>query len=240
MTSVTQALPHGRRGAAGDGGPVADDGDVLRRLRTDTAREHEAVERTLDLLDPALTPARLAAVLTRMHGFWLAAEAGLDTWAAAEPTAAAAVQWADRRRAHLFATDLAALGAPGSRPAESPSLPAVPDTDAALGRLYVLEGSTLGGVFIDRHLATLPQLAGAGPLRAFSPYGQRTGAMWHGYRSATRTHVTAGGDAARLVAAAQQTFTALAAWCGAPVPDQTGTAAPGPRRAARGNEVGVR
>jgi heme oxygenase len=240
MTSGRQALPDGRHGATADGDRVADDIDVLRLLRTGTAPEHEAVERSLDLLDDGLTPARLGAVLTRMHGFWLAAEAGLDGWAAAEPVAAAGVQWADRRRAHLFASDLAALGAVPAGPVPTPSLAPVGDTDAALGRLYVLEGSTLGGVFIDRHLATLPQLAGAGPLRAFSPYGQRTGAMWHGYRSAARAHVAAGGDAGRLVAAARETFTALAAWCGAPLPGHAGTAAPGPRRgAARRNEARV-
>jgi len=240
MTSGRQALPDGRHGATADGDRVADDIDVLRRLRTDTAPEHEAVERSLDLLDAALTPTRLAVVLTRMHGFWLAAEAGLDSWAAAEPAAADAVQWAERRRAHLFAADLAALGAAAAGPVRTPSLAPVRDTDAALGRLYVLEGSTLGGVFIDRHLATLPALAGTGRLRSFSPYGERTGAMWHAYRSATRAHVAAGGDAGRLVAAAKQTFTTLAAFCDAPVPAPTGTAAPGPRGgAARRNEARV-
>ena len=240
MTSGRQALPGGRHGATADGDRVADEGDVLRRLRTETAAEHEAVESVLDLLDAGLTRARLAAVLTRMHGFWLAAETGLDRWAATEPGAAAGLRWADRRRAHLFAGDLAALGTSPAGPAATPDLPPVPDTDAALGRLYVLEGSTLGGVFIDRHLSALPQLAGTGTLRAFSPYGERTGAMWHGFRTATRAHVADGGDAARLVAAAKQTFTALAGWCGTTAAEHTGTAAPGPRgSAARRNEVRV-
>jgi heme oxygenase len=237
MTSRGQAQPDGGHGAADDGDRVADDEDVLRRLRSDTADEHAAVEQALDLLDADLTAARLAAVLSRMHGFWLAAEAGLDVWAAAEPVAAAGVRWPDRRRAHLFAADLGVLGAAPA--AQRPELPAVPDTDAALGRLYVLEGSTLGGVFIDRHLAGLPQLTGTS-LRAFSPYGERTGAMWHGFRSATRAHVAAGGDADRVVAAARQTFTALGTWCGAAVPPHTGDPTPVPRsRAARRNEVPV-
>jgi heme oxygenase len=237
MTSGGQAQPDGRHGATDDGDRVADHEDVLRRLRTDTATEHAAVEAALDLLDADLTAVRLAEVLARMHGFWCSAEAGLDAWAAAQPAAAAGVQWADRRRAHLFAADLAALGAGPA--AQRPQLPAVPGTDAALGRLYVLEGSTLGGVFIDRHLAGLPELAGTS-LRAFSPYGERTGAMWHGFRAATRAHVAAGGDAGRIVAAARQTFAVLAAWCGAPVPGRTGTAVPGPRGgAARRNEVRI-
>ena len=192
------------------------DEDVLRRLRTETAPEHQAVEGSLDLLSPDLTRERLVAVLTRMHGFWQAAEAGLGDWAATEPAAADRVDWSQRHRAPLFAADLAALGAAPAD--ELPELPAVPDTDAALGRLYVLEGSSLGGVFIDRHLATLPQLAAAGRLRCFTPYGDRTGAMWHAFRSVTRARVAEGGDADRLVRAARQTFGALAGWCGAHSP----------------------
>jgi heme oxygenase len=217
MMSARKAPARTRAQATDDGDRVTDDADVLRLLRTRTAAEHRAVEDSLDLLSPELTRARLVEVLTRMHGFWLAAESGLDSWALVEPADADRLGWAQRRRSHLFAADLAALGAPAGRTVRA-ELPAVPDTDAALGRLYVLEGSSLGGVFIDRHLATLPQLADAGRLTAFTPYGERTGAMWHAFRTQTRARVTAGGDADRIVAAARQTFGALAAWCGAPDP----------------------
>ena len=37
--------------------------------------------------------------------------------------------------------------------------------------------------------------------------------MWHAFRRATRERVASGGDAAAVVAAARQTFGALAAWC---------------------------
>jgi heme oxygenase len=218
MTTARVSSRSGYR-VTDDGTGVAED-DVLRRLRTETTAEHRSVEDTLDLLSPALTRDRLVDVLTRMHGFWRAAEAGLDDWAAAEPADAADVGWADRHRSVLFADDLAALGSgPGD---EVPVLPDVPGTDAALGRLYVLEGSSLGGVLIDRHLATLPQLVATGRLSSFSPYGERTGAMWHAFRTVTRARVADGGDADRLVQAAQQTFGALAAWCGAPSPSNNG------------------
>jgi heme oxygenase len=222
MTAPGHALLSGTNGATDDGGRVADDGNVLRRLRSETAREHEAVERVLDLLAADLTKPRLVKVLSRLHGFWRAAEGGLDAWAEAHPAAAADVAWFRRRRAHLYATDLAALGASPNRRPGGPELPAVADTDAALGRLYVLEGSTLGGVFIDRHLASLPWLAHVSTLSAFSPYGPETGAMWHRYRQVTRARVAAGGNADRLVAAARDTFEALATWCGAPAPGQAG------------------
>jgi len=161
-------------------------------------------------MSPELQRSRLIAVLDRLHGFWAAAEAGLDDWADRHPADAAAVNWGRRRRAGLFAHDLQALDATGI--AAWPVLPRILGTEEALGRMYVLEGSTLGGTFIDRHLAGLPQLAGV-RLRAFSPYGAETGAMWHAFRRVTRERVASGGDAAIVVAAARQTFGALAAWC---------------------------
>ncbi|WP_233495838.1 biliverdin-producing heme oxygenase [Geodermatophilus sp. TF02-6] len=194
--------------------------DVLAVLRSATAAEHETVEQTLGLMDPHLHRDRLVDVLTRLHAFWTAAEAGLDAWAAREPADAARLAWDRRRRADLFAADLRALGADTADTADPggarPDLAAVEDTDQALGRLYVLEGSTLGGTFISRHLATLPTPGPDVRLTAFSPYGRDTGAMWHTFRQATRAHVSAGGDAGRVVGAARDTFTALAAWC-APV-----------------------
>jgi heme oxygenase len=185
--------------------------DVLRALRTATAEHHDRVETSLDLLDPQLTRDRLTDVLARLHGFWSAAEAELDRWARRDPATAAALDWPRRRRTALFATDLVALGAD---PAGSPLARSGPvrDTDEALGRLYVLEGSTLGGTFIDRHLAGLPFL-GRVRIRAFSPYGSETGTMWHAFRQTVRRHVTGGGDAGRVVAAGRETFAALADWC---------------------------
>src|SRR5207245_815438 len=132
-----------------------------------------------NLLDPDLERPRLAAVLGRLHGFWLAAEAGLDDWAARFRDDADAVDWSRRRRTGLFAADLETLGS-APEPA-APVLARLAGTDQALGRLYVLEGSTLGGVFIDRNLAGLPGLADV-RLRAFSPYGVDTGARWHAFR----------------------------------------------------------
>ena len=179
-------------------------------LRTGTAAEHADLERSLDLLDPGLDRLRLTSVLACMHGFWRAAEAGLDAWAARFPDDARTVSWERRRRADLFAGDLAALGA--RVPDTGRDLPAPEGTDEALGRLYVMEGSTLGGALIDRHLAALPGFSGL-RLRAFSPYGVETGAMWLAFRSVARARVAAGGDPATMVAAARHTFGALAGWC---------------------------
>lgn len=183
--------------------------DVLARLRAETAADHARVEDGLDLMDAGLDRQRLAAAMSALHGFWRSAEDGLEGWAGREPAAAAALDWPRRRRAHLYAADVRALG--GEPSPGTPPLPAVRNTAEAIGRLYVLEGATLGGTLIDRHLTALPGLAGV-RLRAFTPYGTDTGAMWHAFRTAARAHVAAGGDEERLVGAARTTFAALAGW----------------------------
>jgi heme oxygenase len=88
----------------------------------------------------------------------------------------------------------------------------VTGTHDALGRLYVLEGSTLGGTFIDRHLAGLPALGGV-RLGAFSPYGAETGSMWRAFRRVVCERAVDRCDVRRVVAGARTTFGALAAWC---------------------------
>src|SRR3954462_14419380 len=111
MTAGPTASSRPGTGATDDGDRVADDTDVLRRLRSGTAAEHRAVEDALDLLSPELTRERLADVLARLPGFWRAAEHGLEAWARRHPADAERVQWSQRRRTPLFEADLAALGA---------------------------------------------------------------------------------------------------------------------------------
>jgi heme oxygenase len=160
-------------------------------------------------MNPGLDRPRLAEAMSVLHGFWAAAEEGLARWADGHADDAVRVDWPQRRRAHLYEADLRKLGF--SAAPDRPALPDVRNTDEALGRMYVLEGATLGGTFIDRHLAGLPALSGV-RLSAFSPYGERTGTMWRAFRSATREHVAGPGDADRVVDAASRTFAALVDW----------------------------
>jgi heme oxygenase len=98
-------------------------------------------------------------------------------------------------------------------------VPAVDDTATALGVLYVVEGSTLGGAVLRRRLA-----GGRIPDDAFgflTSYGDDVGRRWRGYRAATARWVEEHpeqGD--RVVAAAGRTFEVLTRW--------TATAGSGP------------
>lgn len=189
---------------------------VLQALRSSTAAPHQRVERSLGLISPRLTPRALGAAVVALERFFGAAQAGLDRWALACPAEAAAVQWPQRRRLGLFGDDVAALDVPPADPRPAaPVLPAVSGTGQALGRLYVLEGSSLGGQVINRAFAArLPDdpLVGV-RLRGLDPYGDATGMMWRALRQRTTTWASTPPRQRVVVAAAVSTFAALDTWC---------------------------
>jgi heme oxygenase (biliverdin-IX-beta and delta-forming) len=181
--------------------------DLPALLRVATRAAHDRLEDTLALTAPGLTRARYQAVLARFLGFWA-------EW---EPSVAAALAddafFAPRRRAGLLARDLAALGLGAEAIAALPRCapPALPDRAAALGSLYVLEGSTLGGRVLVRHFAATLGLAADEPgCLYFSGHGAETGAMWAACRArlAAAPPEWSGG----MVAAALDTFAVLTGW----------------------------
>jgi heme oxygenase len=151
------------------------------RLRAATAGAHRGLETALDLLAQPLGRERFTAVL---RGFW-------GFHAAWEPALRRQGAWAGlmdgRWRQDLIAEDLLALGL--SR-ADIEALPlcaaaaGLADEPArALGSIYVLEGSSLGGQIISKALRQAPW-APPGGLRYFDPYGARTGALWRAFQEA--------------------------------------------------------
>ena len=108
-------------------------------------------------------------LLARFYGFYTPAETSL---CGVTNLQSALTDWPKRRKIEWLVKDLSALGFTGQQVADLPlcsHLPALPGTAEALGCLYVLEGSTLGGQIIGRHLRATLQLEpdnGASFLRA--------------------------------------------------------------------------
>lgn len=179
---------------------------ILARLKAETRAEHDAIERVLDLTREGLTLAEYRAWLERMYGFYRPLEAelpgvpGLDLGA--------------RRKTPLLREDLAALGVEElARLPECAELPPLRTADERFGCVYVLEGATLGGQVVSRHLrrtlAVTPERGG----RFFHGYGPQTGEMWQAFRTATAAFVRTTEAQDRTVAAALATFRALRRWC---------------------------
>ncbi|TFZ60400.1 biliverdin-producing heme oxygenase [Methylorubrum sp. Q1] len=172
------------------------------RLRDATQGAHEALERDLDWEARVATLPGYRALLIRLRGFH----------AAYEPAIAAALADAaffdPRRRLPAVDADLRALdrAAPDTVPA--PDAPRLDGVGAALGALYVLEGSTLGGAVIGRHVA---RLHGEGvPLAYYAGRGRATGPLWRAFRE--RLDGLPEAEAAAAFAAGIATFEAMRGW----------------------------
>lgn len=198
---------------------------VLQRLKAATRAEHEAIEALLDLMSPGFSLADYHRRLQRYYGFYAPVEALI----------AAAADWPHwrldmraRTKTAWLVADLACLAdqvEPGElRGAVSRALPlctALPPLDtaaAAFGCVYVLEGATLGGRVISRHLERVLGLNATRGARFFHGYGEQTGAMWKGFRAALSAFAGNPADEDEIVASAISTFEALRAWCAADEP----------------------
>ncbi|MET0334678.1 MAG: biliverdin-producing heme oxygenase [Rhizobacter sp.] len=196
---------------------LSPDARLLKELRARTRAEHSEIEDLLQLTQP-MSLERYAAIV---RGF----DAFLSRW---EPQLAAALpahlrDWSRQRtRAALAARDLEHVA--GDMPqadratdsaadsAAERALADLPltDTASALGSMYVIEGSALGGQVItpmlQQHLGLTPE-AGAS---YFHGHGARTGAMWRDFREVITREL---GDTETAIDAActsaRRTFTAL-------------------------------
>lgn len=149
-----------------------DASSLLHRLRTETRDEHESIERDLDWERRVANRARYREMLARLHGFHA-------VW---EPAVAAALDdpefFEPRRKSAMLASDLDRLGPVSGYPCYPRPIRFF-GSDDALGSLYVLEGSTLGGQLIARRVAATLGFDG----RYHSAYGSAAGAMWRGFQA---------------------------------------------------------
>jgi len=146
---------------------------TLAHLRTVTRPAHERLEGSLGLTED-FDIKSYSNVLARFYGFWVG-------W---QPRVAGLLQdevlLQPRRRLHLLAADLEKLGVSPQARRALPVCPLVPLRDGveALGSLYVLEGSSLGGRVIERNVERCLGRAGRESSTYFRCYGVETGAMW--------------------------------------------------------------
>lgn len=177
---------------------------LAERLRTETDPQHRSLEAGLgfDLHDPSQ-----GLAMAMLRGFYGVLRPLEPAMMALVPPALA-----DRGKLALLRRDLLALGMNGAEidAIPSPAAPWLPQTrPEALGALYVMEGSTLGGKLIVKALRRLPDW----PLAAqsyFDPYGAETGARWQTFKLHLNSTAPQDGDA--VVEAAKRTFALLEQW----------------------------
>jgi heme oxygenase (biliverdin-IX-beta and delta-forming) len=188
---------------------------LLQRLKAETRPHHERAERTVRLQDPGLTLEHYRHHLEALYGFYAPLEARLaQELSGLIPELRAAERW----KLPLLVRDLRSLGHDAASLARLPQaswLPPLSGLPEALGCFYVLEGATLGGQLILRHLQRHFDGVPAGDFAFFRAYGEDVGPMWRAFGEALiRTACEAASEDfdARVVQAAKDTFDAFGHW----------------------------
>jgi heme oxygenase len=145
--------------------------DMHRRLREATQADHRRLESRIDVLGRIATCDGRRGLIARFHALHVDGEAAMTPWLAGLD----GLDFAARRRSPALKRDLAAVGG-----ATLPSEPIpVGGVGEALGLMYVLEGSTLGGRVIRKQVAARGgDMAG---LSFLDPYGDGVGERWRSF-----------------------------------------------------------
>ena len=191
---------------------------VLTRLRFETRSEHEAVERVLDLMG-ALTCDGYSRRLVQFYGFYSPLEAALQVRCArqsdscSEEVSQLPMLLPRLRKSLLLRQDLHHLGITTADLAQCRALPPIQTAAEVLGCLYVLEGATLGGRTITRHvqgtLGIMPTTGGS----FFDGYAGDTARMWNAMRQTLLSGAVDAQAENAMVASAVATFACMLNWC---------------------------
>lgn len=158
--------------------------DLPGLLRRSTADLHRDVEEAVGLPGSVKTREDYVALLRRLHEFHCAVERTLEAAEWAPGWAALGIDLSEHRRARLLRKDLAELGHPvadESTAAGFANLPAPRAFGEALGYLYVVEGSALGGRVLGPAIrAAVPGM----PMAFFESEGRAHPGPWRRVKEA--------------------------------------------------------
>ncbi|OLY93163.1 heme oxygenase [Cnuella takakiae] len=175
-------------------------------LKRQTQAQHQLAETTMmPLIHQATSSTSYARLLKGMYGFYQPLEEQIAPFL---PRINFPLPVSNR--AHHILTDLQVLGVNGMIPL-STQLPLIESPLQALGALYVLEGSALGGRIIARMLRkqdSLPDNA----FHFFEGHQENTGAHWQAFIRHLNQFAVTTPDIEKVSGAANETFAAHTRW----------------------------
>lgn len=156
------------------------DGSLRARLKNETADAHVAIETRMGIMADGLTIERYIEILRAFYSFYVPFESKLTSLVGISE-AASFYAPARLKREHLE-RDLAYFdqrnGGLVTLPETNREAFQFLESNQAWGALYVVEGSTLGGQLITRHMRERLNLQSGAGLEFFAGYGDQTGARW--------------------------------------------------------------
>ncbi len=183
---------------------------ILQKLKEKTSRQHTDVEShplLLQLTSGELSLPIYKHILVKFYGFFSPLEERISQHSPEKYLE----DFNERRKAILLLQDIEILN--GHQPIKyCESLPAIDDLYSAMGALYVMEGSTLGGQMISRHVEKALGLTPDQGTAFFYGYGKDTGQRWKAFQQALLALNVSAVQQKKLIAASQETFDKLNHW----------------------------
>lgn len=152
----------------------------LQQLRSKTAQSHQLIEQNTmsqSLMSKGVSITQYAQYLKCMYGFLY----GFEKMVFPLLKHNELLQIDERRKSQLIQSDLTQLNHTAAQPYLNDELYSTQYSTAAaaLGGMYVLEGSTFGGQIINRHLSKVLGDLVAGKTTYLTAYAGQTGSMWN-------------------------------------------------------------
>ncbi|WP_125723647.1 biliverdin-producing heme oxygenase [Flavobacterium ustbae] len=149
--------------------------NFLSDLKTQTSDSHRRLEElpvSMSIMSPDMKIEDYSYYLSLMH------DVHNDTEGLIFPFFSELIEDLEqRRKKHLIEDDLLFLNSKKINSEKVFQTEKI-STPFALGILYVVEGSTLGGRFILKNVSKFPELSGDKGVSYFNGYGDRTGSFW--------------------------------------------------------------
>ncbi len=176
---------------------------LSEKLKEHTKIAHLELEKSLVQKIKAIrTPADYVDLLVYFYRFFAPLESAIFS------SIDTALSDVSKRRKSAWIVEDIRFFAPSHPPiSASAVIPAIDNPPKALGALYVMEGSTLGGQVICKMIAKrLPSLTNQG-LRFFSGYGEDTLPMWENFKKLINGENWSQEQEKEIIDAANRTFT---------------------------------
>jgi heme oxygenase len=186
---------------------------MMTRLKSGTEACHRKLEGRFPISAPDFDRTCYVRLLKSFYGFHRPLEAAIA--AAMSPTQREDFELPRRLRASKLARDLAFLGVPPEEVTALPDcedLPAVLTPAQAIGALYVLEGSTLGGQFILKRLTAQLDVDAERGAAYYAGHGGDTGPLWKRFGERVNALPLSETERTDAVQAAVGTFEGLERW----------------------------
>jgi len=178
------------------------------QIKAHTREDHAALEKKL-MQRIARIEDRVdyVALLVLLYGYYSALERAINPFALNRID-----NYADRRKASKIYDDVKSLMPQFANFPLCETLPKIDSFNSALGALYVMEGSTLGGPIIKRIISA--KLGSDDGFTFFLSYGEKVQLMWERFKQHLEGPFSTY-DEVEIVNAARETFNTFNHWLSA-------------------------